>query len=64
MIREETITIRTDKEFKAFLEGVAEAKGMTLSDYGNFVLHRGADAIYERNLALRQIGQQLCQKKP
>ena len=59
MAKDATIMIKVESELKSFLEGVARDKGMSTGAYCRYVLQRGLDAIYERNLQIRCLEKQL-----
>ena len=59
MNKDAVIVIKIEHELKEFLQSVSDEKGITLSEYTRFVIGRGLDAIHQRNLAIRQLGNQL-----
>ena len=59
MTKDATIIIKVESELKSFLEGVARDKGMSTGAYCRYVLDKGLNAIYERNLQLRGLEKQL-----
>jgi hypothetical protein len=61
MTKDATIIIKVESELKSFLEGIASDKGMSTGAYCRYVLQRGLDAIYKRNLELRAIEAKLRQ---
>ncbi len=55
MTKDATIIIKVESELKSFLEGVARDKGMSTGAYCRYVLDKGLNAIYKRNLELRAL---------
>lgn len=62
MTKDATIIIKVESELKSFLEGIASEKGMSTGAYCRYVLQRGLDAIYKRNLQIRRLEKQLYNK--
>ena len=62
-MKDSTLVIKMNRELKDLITGIAAEKGMTTSEYTRHVIDVGMAELYRRNLALRQIGLQLCQKK-
>jgi len=57
--KSETLVIMIEPSLKKILQDFAKSKNTSLAEYTRFVIQRGLDAIYERNLALRRIEQEL-----
>ncbi len=56
MVKEEIIGVRVSKEYKNFLQGIADSRGITLSDLVLGLLSDGAKLEEQRRERLRQIG--------
>lgn len=57
----ETLNFMVEPSLKRFLQDIADEKGVSLGEYSRFVIKRGLDAIYKRNLELRALEAKLRQ---